>query len=645
MSALGSGESMGASSRVMPTGGGTPKDGAPDADPDPAREARLEALLRAWWCDERPAWTEESWWESTLHDDVRRLLWIAPGPRLAAVLSDLPVGQPCRLPHSDDRMLPDFPTPGHAPGWPCACQVVTAAAWEACAAWLSTRSAAALVAAAGPEPVEFDIGEGRQRIHDPAREELAHALRTSIPAMGNRIGAARALTSHPRLLQLVESAAISAWAGRLVLDHVADLEDQEASGVIEEVATRVHDRLATGRRPYHSAEVNRLARAARLRVCPETAQESRVRAFTTRRVSVHSTGNGMATLIADLADVDAHRIHRRLTAIAAGLQADACAHGTAEPRTRDQLRADIFTDLLVGGGHRAAGAHAPVGGHRPETTGDMAEGGTGKPTSSPTDEAPDQPPDPHRVLYVAGPARDDADASRGRPIEGLRPDIQVIVSLPTLIGLADDPAEVPGLGPIPADIARALAADGSWRAWIADAAGTVTATGARGYVPSAPLARLVRAREPHCRFPGCRQPAARCDLDHAVPWPAGATTAANLGPLCRRHHNLKTHTPWTLDPLPEPVEADGPSAGWRWRTPAGFTITDSPEPPLGPTRSRHAPTTHERTDDALPNVHPAPDPRGPGQGPPSPGSGAHHRRWNQSVTTAPSSDPPASTNQ
>ncbi len=610
MSARGSGEQMGASSTVMPTGGGPPHEA--ESDLDPAREARLEALLRAWWCDERPAWTEESWWDATLHDDVRRLLWMAPGPRLATVLSDLPLGQPCSLPHTDDRMLPGFPVPGHAPGWPCACQVVTAAAWEACAAWLSTRSAAALVAAAGAEPVEFDIGEGRQRIHDPAREELAHALRTSIPAMGNRIGAARALTSHPRLMQLVESAAISAWAARLVLDHVADLEGPDATRVIEEVATRVHHRLATGRRPYHSAEVNRLARAARLRVCPGTAQECRVRAFATRRVTVHSTGNGMATLIADLADVDAHRIHRRLTAIAAGLQADACTDGTGEPRTRDQLRADVLTDLLVGGGHRAADAHASAGGDRPESADHGAQRGAGEPTGSPIDAAPDQPADPHRVLPVPGPARDDADASRGRPIGGSRPDIQVIVSLPTLIGLADDPAEVPGLGPIPADVARALAADGSWRAWIADAAGTVTATGTRGYVPSAPLARLVRAREPHCRFPGCRQPATRCDLDHAVPWPTGATTAANLGPLCRRHHNLKTHTPWALSPLPEHLEAGGLGTGWQWRTPAGFTITDSPEPPLDPTCSRPAPATHHRTDDVPPNLRPAPDPRGPG---------------------------------
>ena len=479
------------------------------ADRESVREARLAELLRAWWREDRPAWTEQSWWDATLHDDARRLLWLPPGPELLIALEELAPSADCPVLHTDDRMLPGWPTPGHAPGWPCACQIVVAAAWEACASWLTTRSAAALVAAAGAEEVTFDVGDGHQRIQDPAREELAHALRTSIPAMGNRISTARALRSHPRLVVLVESGAISAWAGRLVLDHVADLEDEGADRVIEEVATRVHHRLATGRRPYHSAEVNRLARAARLRICPESAQEGRVRAFSARRVTVQPTGNGMATLIAELADVDAHRIHRRLTAIAAGLQSDAAPDGVGEPRTRDQLRADVLTDLLLG--------PQPIGEHT------HAANPTAVPDRCGTS-----------ALHV------DSVQEADGPTRASRPEIQVIVALSTLLGLTDDPAEVPGLGPIPAEVARSLAADGTWRAWIADATGAVTCTGSRGYVPSAALARLVRAREPHCRFPGCRQPATRCDLDHAVPWPHGATTPENLGPLCRRHHNFKT---------------------------------------------------------------------------------------------------------
>ncbi len=53
-----------------------------------------------------------------------------------------------------------------------------------------------------------------------------------------------------------------------------------------------------------------------------------------------------------------------------------------------------------------------------------------------------------------------------------------------------------------------------------------------------------------------------CDLGHAVPWPRGQTTAANLGPLCRCHHLLTTHDGWDLD-----AQAD------MWRTPAGAEVT------------------------------------------------------------------------
>jgi hypothetical protein len=153
----------------------------------------------------------------------------------------------------------------------------------------------------------------------------------------------------------------------------------------------------------------------------------------------------------------------------------------------------------------------------------------------------------------------------------------VIITVDTLLGLTQDPAEIPGLGPIPADVARTLAADGRWTAWITNATGVVTATGTTSYTPTAAVARLVRAREPHCRFPGCRQPATRCDLDHAIPWPRGSTAPENLGPLCRRHHQLKTHGGWSLDPQSGP---DPGTVTWRWRTPAGLTVRDGPEPPL-----------------------------------------------------------------
>ncbi len=575
----------------------------PPRDPALATEAPVPwaqfAEVGEQWGLTRPAWTEAGWWEATLRDDVRALLWLPAGPALAAAVAILASGPngTCLLAHTADRMLHQ-PIPGHAPGWPCACQVVTAAAWQACAAWADAQLMATVATAAGPTAVEYAVGGDRGHvIVDPAREELAAALRWSPAAMANRIATARAVSAHPALLALVAGGAVSGWAARLVVDQVVDLSDDDAARVVAEAVARVHARLASGRRGWTSAEVGRAARAARLKVCPQTVQEARVRAFSHRRVQVHPGPDGMATLVAQLAEVDAHRMHRRLTAIAAGLQADAAADGTPEPRSRDQLRADTLVDLVLGRG--GGDAVAPADGSGTRAGSAAAQDGVAPGIRRGSPASPDDPTrTPTPDAPAPGPSGADPDGSCAQGAgSGTRPEIMVIVSLEVLLGLSEDAAELPGLGPIAADVARDLAADGTWRAWVTDAAGVVTATGSRGYVPSAAVARAVRAREPHCRFPGCRQSAQRCDLDHAIPWPRGSTSPQNLGPLCRRHHQLKTHAAWALDPSPPPPPGrsragPGATAGapvgapaqdtlaWRWRTPAGFAIHDAPTPHL-----------------------------------------------------------------
>ena len=66
----------------------------------------------------------------------------------------------------------------------------------------------------------------------------------------------------------------------------------------------------------------------------------------------------------------------------------------------------------------------------------------------------------------------------------------------------------------------------------------------------------MRAREATCRWPGCTRRSESCDLDHTTAYPDGDTTPANMGPLCRRHHNLKTHHGYTLTNLPRPTTAN-----------------------------------------------------------------------------------------
>ena len=92
------------------------------------------------------------------------------------------------------------------------------------------------------------------------------------------------------------------------------------------------------------------------------------------------------------------------------------------------------------------------------------------------------------------------------------------------------------------------------------------------YTPSKALADFVRCRDLTCRFPGCHTPATHCDLDHTIAWPSGPTSASNLKCLCRKHHLLKTF--W------------GGATGWRdrqspegtivWTAPDGRTHTTTP---------------------------------------------------------------------
>ena len=169
------------------------------------------------------------------------------------------------------------------------------------------------------------------------------------------------------------------------------------------------------------------------------------------------------------------------------------------------------------------------------------------------------------------------EASRADSPDGsqpLRPLIQVSVALSTLLGLDDQSAELAGVGPIPAPLARRPADDpsGTWRRLLTDRHGHVLEVGRRSYRPPAALADFVSARDQTCRFPHCFRRAEACETDHRVAWAdGGSTDKDNLHLLCARHHHLKHETKWQAGIRPDDST--------EWISPTGARYIDPPPEP------------------------------------------------------------------
>lgn len=154
---------------------------------------------------------------------------------------------------------------------------------------------------------------------------------------------------------------------------------------------------------------------------------------------------------------------------------------------------------------------------------------------------------------------------------------QVQITVPVLTLLADDdtvgatPAEVAGLGPVDPATARALTANAPGWDRVLTHPITDTVVEVDRYEPVAAQRRYLRARDRHCRFPGCSMPARRCQIDHTVDHARGGRThLGNLACLCLRHHILKHHSPWKVCHLPGGV--------LHWQAPDGRIYTDTPPP-------------------------------------------------------------------
>ena len=379
--------------------------------------------------------------------------------------------------------------------------------------------------------------------------ELAVAARVSERTVQIRLNDAQDLCARfPETVNALEAGLIS--RGHVAVIHTAGhpIDDDHARAVFEAACLQRATELSPGRlRPVADVLVARLN--------PRAMTERHTEAVTARNVWVRDLPDGMAELIATLPATLAHAVYDRLTRQAhtvsdtaraetagnvgrhegdagagagAGADADAgavdaadpaeCAHPpTPDTRTVGQLRADILTDVLL--------------------------------TATPE------------------------HCRTGDGLDAIQAIVQVTIPVLTATGHRNEPVILAGHGPIDTPTALRLAGNASaWeRVMTSPLTGQVLATDR--YRPHPHLKRFLRARDEHCRFPGCRMPVWRCDIDHNHEHAHGGTTCEqNLAHLCRHHHVLKTETPWDVKNLG--------GGNLLWTSPTGRTYPDTPESTL-----------------------------------------------------------------
>ncbi|MBD7958147.1 DUF222 domain-containing protein [Microbacterium sp. Sa4CUA7] len=374
--------------------------------------------------------------------------------------------------------------------------------------------------------------------HRIAATEIAAAWRVSDRTVQRQMGeAATLVTDYPGTLASLE-------AGRISLAHVRVIVANGAIIATHELRAEYEDAVL----PYAETEAaTRLAPICRRRAewyADVTLDERHQQARQRRTVSVTDLDDGMAELIAVLPATLAHGAYDRISQIARLAQAtpSACgeslfpeadprfavdgtpqaeADGTpaaADTRTLNEVRADVLADLLL----------------------------TGLPSS---------------VTVPDG------------GLHAIHATVQVTVPVLTLIGeAAADPFDatmLAGHGPIDTATAAALAAiaPGWDRILTHPITGSILAVDR--YRPSEQMRRHLRARDEHCRFPACRVPARRCDIDHNIDYADGGPTDTRyLSHFCRRHHTTKHHSPWRVRQLARGV--------LEWTSPTGRVYIDRP---------------------------------------------------------------------
>ncbi|WP_420038408.1 HNH endonuclease signature motif containing protein [Leucobacter komagatae] len=254
------------------------------------------------------------------------------------------------------------------------------------------------------------------------------------------------------------------------------------------------------------------------------------------------------------------------TSAAAGASAAGRVSARANPRTLAQVEADVLADILLSGEIPVTGENAVPHGRKirahvqvviPGDVLGLSRAG-GSPGVTPEGDAPSS------EVGSGGQAPVSQQGGRRAPRVG---------GVPELIGY----------GQISPSAAREIAGEAEvWELVTVNYGGTVLKV--ERYRPTPGQFRFLAARDIHCRAPGCRASARRCDVDHTVDAALGGETSTeNLAVLCRGHHVLKHHSKWRVEQQPGGV--------LTWTSPTGHEHVAEP-----PSRVRFKAIEHTEAD-------------------------------------------------
>ena len=419
--------------------------------------------------------------------------------------------------------------------------------------WLQALIQRAIVAVAGSEPSQADgIYEG---VDDAEREDISAALRMSGNSAQYKIDIARSLINTlPNTCSALATGEISpAHANVIARETAAAIRE----GLPVEAIARIEESAIAHAEFHTPAQVGNKVRTMLAQVAPKEFEEIVVRARETRKVSMYRESDGMATVVAILPAEDAQTVMSAIEnfVIRANRRDEEARNHSAKaeiiraaflgraPSTYDSVKKSNGADVSGAGVSGAGVSGAGVSGDQITMTAEEE-------AAFAHEYVPDfRTMDMKRadalseIAGIAVSLSEDEAKSHRRSVS-----VNVTIDLPTLLGLNENPGQLAGYGVLPAQIMRALAGEGKWRRFITDPnTGTLLDYGRDSYQPPQDLVDYLIARDRTCRFPGCRQSAARADIDHAEAWEdGGETSAANLGALCRRHHRMKTHGGWKL---------------------------------------------------------------------------------------------------